>query len=212
MRVLKVQGKGRVSVEPDVATLSFDVETKAKDYADCVSSLNNNTAALRADLVNAGLSLAELKTTAFSVRVDSHYKDGQRRLVGYCATHNLHIDVPADKDVLNRVLRQIAKGQSGAEIRLSFSVKDKDGLRQKVIANAVHTAKANAQILASAAGIKLGNLQQVDYGWAEVRISDYNASMICESMEAAPSEMNADIDPEDVEAEDNVTLIYEIVD
>lgn len=117
-----------------------------------------------------------------------------------------------DKKLLNRVLRHVAQGHSGAEIRLTFSVKDKDGLRKRVLAEAVRTAKENAEALAAAAGMTLGKLQQIDYGWAEVRIYDREASMLCEGPSPAPPAYEADIEPEDVVAEDKVTLVYEMAD
>ena len=210
MRVLKVQGKARVNVEPDIVTISFEVEAKAKGYADCIGKLNTRIEELRGNVAATGLARANLKTTAFSIRVDTRYEDGQHHFVGYRASHNLHIELPVDKEFLNRVLRQIAQGHSGAEIKLTFSVKDKDGLRKRVLAEAVRAAKENAAALAAAAGITLGTLQQIDYGWAEVRIYDCEANMACG--EALPSEYEADIDPEDVGAEDSVTLVYEIED
>lgn len=214
MRVLKVQGKARVNVEPDIVTISFEVEAKARGYADCIRKLNTRTEELRGNVVATGLALADLKTTSFSIRVDTRYEDGQHHFVGYRASHNLHIELPVDKELLNRVLRQIAQGHSGTEIRLAFSVKDKDGLRKRVLAEAVRTAKENAAALAAAAGITLGTLQQIDYGWAEVRIYDCEASMVGEAPPPCPPHdyYEADIDPEDVGAEDSVTLVYEIED
>ena len=50
-------------------------------------------------------------------------------------------ELPIDRALLNTLLRHIARGQSGAEITLSFSVKDNDTLRQRVLASAVQTAK-----------------------------------------------------------------------
>ncbi len=211
MRMLKVQGKGRVNLEPDVVTLSFDVETKSKDYAECLQSLNARAEDLRTSMTAAGLDRAELKTSAFNVRVETQYKDGQHIFASYCASHNMKIELPVDKELLNRALRQIAQGHSGAEIKLNFSVKDKDALRKLVLLDAVRTAKNNAETLASASGMKLGKLQQIDYGWSEVHIYDREASMICD----APAVMQdvdsaTDIEPEDVTAEDIVTLVYEI--
>jgi uncharacterized protein YggE len=105
----------------------------------------------------------------------------------------------------------VAQGHSGAEISLTFSVKDKDALRKRVLTQAVQAAKENAETLAKAAGVKLGKLIQMDYGWAEVRIYEREASMLCE-MSAEPPQSQADIEPEDVTAEDNVTLVYEIAE
>ena len=80
MRILKVQGKGRVNAEPDLITLSFEVETKAKDYEECLRSLNACTEDLRASMMAAQLDRTELKTTAFNVRVETKYNSntGQR--------------------------------------------------------------------------------------------------------------------------------------
>jgi uncharacterized protein YggE len=211
MRILKVQGKGRVNVEPDLVTLSFQIESKEVDYAECLLALNTHTEDVRTSITAVGLDRTALKTTAFAVRYDREYVDGKSVFVGYCAYHHLHIELPVDKALLNRVLRKIAKGHSGAEIKLTFSVKDKAALRKLVLADAVQTAKDNAATLAAAAGVTLGKLQQIDYGWAEVRIYDRDASMICDGVaEPIAPEYEPDIEPEDVAAEDNVTLVYEI--
>ena len=67
----------------------------------------------------------------------------------------------------------MAQGEEGAKISLAFSVRDKDALRKEVLTRAVEVAKENAATLASAAGVTLGKLMQMDYGWSEVRISDF---------------------------------------
>jgi uncharacterized protein YggE len=208
MGLLKVQGKGHVATEPDMVTLSFDVEVDVYDYGECLSTLNARAEDLRQSMSAAGLERAQLKTSAFNVRVNTQYKDGQHFFAGYSASHRMHIELPMDKELLNQVLRQIASGHSGAEVSLSFSVRDKDALRRKVLTQAVQTAKENAETLASAAGVKLGKLVQVDYGWAEVQIYHRELSMACAG--PPPSGFDADIEPEDVRAEDNVTLVYEI--
>jgi hypothetical protein len=74
----------------------------------------------------------------------------------------------------------------------------------------VRVAKENAEALSAAAGVTLGKLQQIDYGWSEVRIYDREASVLCESDAPSSPCCEADIEPEDVSAEDNVTLVYEM--
>ena len=211
MRSLKVQGKGRVSTEPDMVTLSFDVEVEVLDYEECLRALNTRAEDLRQSMVASGLDKTHLKTSSFSVRVKTQYKEDQYIFAGYSASHRMQIELPLDKALLNKVLRHVAQGHSGAEINLTFSVKDKDSLRKRVLTQAVQAAKENAETLASAAGLNLGKLMQMDYGWAEMRIYDREATFLCESM-ASPEDYNADIDPEDVSVEDNVTLVYEIAD
>ncbi len=211
MGLLKVQGKGHVNIEPDLVTLSFDVEARAKDYEESLRNLNSRADDLRGSITTAGLDRTTLKTSAFSVRVETQYKAGKHIFQGYAASHRMKIELPVDKTLLATVLRLVAQGHSGAEISLTFSVKDKDALRKRVLTQAVQAAKENAETLAKAAGVKLGKLIQMDYGWAEVRIYEREASMLCE-MSAEPPQSQADIEPEDVTAEDNVTLVYEIAE
>lgn len=211
MRVMKVQGKGHATMEPDMVTLAFDVEATAKEYEESVRDLNARADDLRESMAASGLDKARLKTTSFNVRVETEYKNRQYVFAGYKATHKMQIEVPMDKALLNKVLRHVAQGHSGAQINLTFSVNDKDALRRMVLIHAVQIARENAETLAEAAGVKLGKLMQMDYGWTEVRIFEGEACMIAEGAEDM-SAYDADIDPEDVAAEDSVTLVFEITE
>ena len=208
MRLLKVQGKGHVNAEPDMVKLSFDVEVDVYDYGKCLSTLNARVDNLRQSMSGAGLERTELKTSSFDVRVKTEYRGGQHVFAGYTASHRMHIDLPVDKDLLNQVLHHVANSHSGAQINISFSVRDKNSLLKQVLTQAVKTAKTNAETLASAAGVKLGKLVEMEYGWSEVRVYDREASMVCQ--ESSPMDIRADIEPEDVHAEDTVTLVYEL--
>ncbi len=73
MGVITVKGRGYVSAQPDAVTLSFTTGSKARDYAECMDSLNGRTAALRRDLSASGADCAELKTADF--RVDVEYRE-----------------------------------------------------------------------------------------------------------------------------------------
>ena len=210
MRTMKVQGKGYVTTEPDIVILSFDVEVKVWEYEECLHTLNARTEDLRQSMIASGLDRAKLKTSAFTVRISTQYINGEHVFAGYCASHRMHIELPVDRTLMNKVLWHVTQGHSGAEIHLAFSVKDKDALRKRVLTQAVQTAKENAETLAAAAELKLGRLIQMDYGWAEVRIYDREASMVCAA--SAMPDFDADIEPEDVSSEDSVTLVYEIAE
>jgi len=211
VRSLKVQGKGCVSEEPDMVTLSFDVSVEVLNYEDCLHALNTRTESLRKNIELSGLDKTHLKTTSFRVRVKTQYVNGEHIFSGYSASHEMNIELPMDKNTLNKVLQHVADGHSNAEISITFSIKDKKALRKKVLTQAVQTAKENAKTLALAADVKLGELMKIDYGWSEVHIYDHQEDFLCQSISSDSLHYNADIEPENVKAEDNVTLIYEIV-
>lgn len=206
MDSITVKGSGRASAQPDTVTLSFGVAGKARDYADCIDGLNRRAAALRQNLKTAGADDAELKTANFSVKVEQRYEKKQYVFDGYLASHRLEIELPVDKDMLNRVLGTVAQGHSGAEIQIYFSVKDTQCLRLQALAEAVREAKLNAESLAQAAGVKLVKLRSMEHGWNEVRVSWPTYGFTCESV----AEYAVDLDPKDVSVSESVTLVYEI--
>jgi uncharacterized protein len=209
MRIIKVQGRGIVSTEPDICILSFDVEDQRMEYSDCLSCLNQRTEQLRQELRESGINIHGLKTTNFGISVEHRYLEEEYIFDGYRGSHRLHVEVPSDKDLLNKILGKVAEGYSGAEISLAFSVKNKESLRKRTLQEAIRVAKTNAETIADAADLKLGKIQQLDYGWSEVRIRGYETDML---LEKSSSLHNFDIEPEDVSAEDSVTLVYEIED
>jgi uncharacterized protein YggE len=207
-RVIRVQGEGKVSVEPDLAVLTFSVQVKHPEYAGCSNALNANVARLRRDLAACGIESARVKTMNLNIAVDTAYEEGRTKFVGFQASHTLRVEIPADKDLLNRVFLAIAQGNSDAQVQIAFSVKDQAALLRQSLEQAVKTATENAQILARAANVKLGALLEMNYGETSVRVYEQREMLMAQSVAggAAP----VDIEPENVRAENTVTLVWEI--
>jgi uncharacterized protein len=96
---------------------------------------------------------------------------------------------------------------SQAELRISYDMKDKVSLHREILEKAVLEALNNAEILVKSAGVKLGSIVNIEYGWTEIRFQEslsYSANMVCESM--------ADIEPEDIQGQDSVTITWEILE
>ena len=102
---------------------------------------------------------------------------------------------------------QLAESLSQATFSIYFVVKDGNALRQRVLADAVARARENAETLAQAAGVQLGDILRIDYGWTEIRVSermmDYDSS-------TAYSMPMPDIEPDEIKAGDNVTVVWAI--
>ncbi len=211
MRTLKVQGKGRLQAQPDLAILSFDVEAKHRDYGNCVNLLNRQVEGLRQNIEATKLSRAELKTSNFNIQENWEYLEKHRVFTGYMASHSLNIELAMEKELLNQALKCVAQGQSNAAVKFFFSVKDKDALRKRAMALAVEDAKSNAAVLASSAGIRLGNIQYIEYGWAEVRFRNDEGKMFVNSRDSL-AESSLDIEPSALETEEHVTLVFALED
>jgi hypothetical protein len=209
MKTIRVQGKGKALSEPDMIVLQFGIETNELEYEAAINELNRRTQVLRTQFEGNGIDIHSLRTASYSIDVDTKYNDGEYVFNGYSANHALKIELPNEKRLLNSLLRDIAKSESGARIRISFTVKDKEQAKKRALEAAVENAKNNASILANSAGVKLGAIEQIEYGYSEMHIYDHQMNMVCEES-AEESRFEADIEPAEVSAEDSVTIIYGI--
>lgn len=203
-RIVRVQGAAKVQAIPDEVRLEFTISAKDHEYAESVRKLNELVESLRHDLETIGEPGTTLKTTAFRVDPLSRNLREERVFDGYQSVHDLRLTLPIDRDRLNRVLHAVAMGASHAEFSIGFGLKDDTELRQHALTEAVAAAKRNAETLAHAPGATLGRLMRIDYGWAELRVTES-----CR-YKFAGSVAEGNIEPEDVVVHDTVTLVWEL--
>lgn len=207
MRVFKVKGVGNVSKTPDLVVVHFKIISKGNDYDKVMNDLNQRTGILRNDIVKAGFSKEDLKTTNFSIDTEYKYQDGQNVFLGYKAEHDLKLEFDYNQIVLNNLLRTISTSESDPEYRIVFEVKDKRAFKDKVLTDAVNNAKQNAMVIADAASVQLGKILNIIYDYRNIV---YQSSVMLEKTMINSS--NLDIYPEDVTATDTVLIEWEIED
>lgn len=210
MRLLKVQGVGHAQAEPDTATLSLDVVGKAQEYSTAMNTLNNATEQLKSRLRSSKLPIIELKTTDFSINTETKYENGQSIDIGYRASHRMNIVMANDKALLNDVIDQVVHSQSDAQFQVSFTLKDNEALRQKALQNAVLSAQNNAHTLATTAQLQLGKVQEILYG--DDNSGSFRSFGGAYESATMMSAAKADIDPQDVEIQAQVSMVFELLD
>ena len=88
-----------------------------------------------------------------------------------------------------------------------------ESAKNQLLAKAVDDSKAKAEILTSAAGVKLGKVVNINYSWGEINIYsepvNYDKAILCEES-AYNYESSLDIEPEDLDISDTVTVSWEI--
>ncbi len=211
MKTTRVQGRGELTLQPDILVLGFGIKVMEKEYADCVAELNRRTQFLREDLGRVDIPAEDLKTSRYEINLDQEYKSGRYRFIGYEANHRMKLELPMDKELLNRVFGVVVQGSSHAEINIGFTIEDKPAAKKTILANAMRDAEETARTLAEASGKALGELQSVDYGWTEIRMYEEPIEMcLTDAMAAAPPA--PDIEAEDLRIREAVTAVYEILE
>jgi uncharacterized protein YggE len=209
---ISVKGVGRVSAPPDLTVVTFTISALDKDYDRSAATLNARVVALRSRLDKAGIKGADLKTTQFGIEAEREYKNNQHVFVGWKSTHELRLELPVDRELLNKAVVAFASGDVESEITIAFEVKDREAMRERILDQATRTARRNAEAIATAAGCRLGKVLHIEYGWAEVRFRSMDYSVKSRMMVAAEDAMLApEIEPENVRGEDSVTMVWELV-
>ena len=216
MRTIRVTGKGQLKVHPDMTRIVITMEGKNFDYGITLKRSSEATEKLKDLLVPFGFERTDLKTLSFGV--DSEYvsykeKDEyKQRFDGYKYRHVLKVEFDSDNKRLGKILYALAHCSLNPEFRIGYTVKDPETVKNELLGKAVQDAIAKAGVLASAAGLKLGEIQSVDYSWGRVDLEVYPMDKcLAEPMCAGGgSSYDLDIEPDDIDVEDNVTVVWEI--
>lgn len=215
MRTIRVTGKGSVSVKSEITCLEITFEGVYKDYEETVRQSAEKTKLLREAIEKSGLPGEDLKTKDFSI--DSEYEsyrdhndDYRRRFIGYKFYHRTEIQFPNDNKILGRILYELSVCSVKVEFSIDYTVKDKDAVKKEVLKRAVENSRLKAEIMTTAAGVKLGEVQSIDYSWGEIEIRTYPVDMFEIGSRKMESSYDIDIEPDDIDVNDTVTIIWEI--
>ncbi|MBQ3870267.1 MAG: SIMPL domain-containing protein [Clostridia bacterium] len=216
MRTIKVTGKGDLKIRPDTTRISVNLTEPCREYAKALERSAESTEKLKDLLSKFGFSRTDLKTLGFSVdpeyesyREDNEYK---QRLVGYRYRHSMKIEFDSDNDRLGRILYGLAKSELQPEFSISYTVKDREAVKNELIGKAVCDAKEKAAVLTKAAGVVLKDIQSIDYSWGEINIEarPMGRMLAKAANDCAGESYMMDIEPDDISVSDTVTVIWEI--
>ncbi len=208
MRTITVQGQGRASRNPDRVKLVFTIQNTLEDFSAAVEGCVQRTEWLLEAAESIGIARTEFKTSHFEVCAATQYHEGRHKRYGYTATQRSQVVMALKREMVGRVLSAIAQTDAMPEVAIVFEVSDQEGMMQEVLANAVQSARRRAETIAEASGLKLGPIQQIDYGFTEIRVSSDEGGIVCARRAAMDS--IPEIDPAAIEAEDGVTVVWSI--
>ncbi len=217
-RVIRVTGRGRLKIRPDMTRLTLTVTGLDKVYGKALEESTRKTEQLKDVFAQFGFKRADLKTLHFSVDTEyESYQDGnnwKQRFTGYRYNHILKLEFESDNDRLGRILFALGLCAVSPELKISYTVRDKEAAKNELLGRAVADAKAKAAVLAEAAGVTLLTIQSIDYSWGEISFetAPMNRPVLMKAMaeESAAGSFDMDIEPDDIDVSDTVTLVWEI--
>ena len=104
---------------------------------------------------------------------------------------------------------------AAASWRIEYTVADVEKCKNELLHKAIEDSIQKAQVLTTAANVKLGEIQAIDYSWGEIDFvtKPLNEMRLMECTEcemSAPGAYDIDIEADDINVTDTATVIWEI--
>ena len=219
MRTIRVTGKGQIKVKPDMTRITMTLTGLYREYGETLRRSSEDTETLKDVLSSFGFERSDLKTLNFSVDTEyesyrDKHNDYKQRFAGYRFNHIMKVEFESDNDRLGKILYALANCKVRPEFRISYTVKDPEATKNLLLGKAVTDAKEKATVLTQAGGVSLKEIQSIDYSWGEIDFEyrPMRGAVLTECCEAPIAKSyDLDIEPDDIEVSDTVTVVWEIV-
>jgi len=206
---IRVSGEAVVSAKPDQAQVAIGVVTQAATAqaaaAQNAQQLETTLKALRAAL-GAG---ADIKTISYSVTPNYQYprEGGNPTIKGYTASNTVQVKT-GDLNQVGKIIDTATQAGANQVQSLQFTLKDEAAVRAQALREAAAKARAEADALASALGVKITRILLAEEAGSPI-VRPYMADMAMRAGAAAPPPPTP-IEPGAIEVRATVTLTVEI--
>lgn len=202
---LTVQGEGKVTIAPDMATIVLGVETRNASAAGAIQE----NAGLMTETINAllaaGIAENDIQTSSFSLTTmpeeEPKASNGETKPPVFQATNQVRVLLSNTTDV-GRVLDAAVSAGSNSIQQVSFDLRDPAPQKDEALTLAIQDAQRKADVAASAANVQLGRVLEITEGYG------YIAAPMARSV--AFAEFATPIQPGELEITASVTAVYEI--
>lgn len=212
--ILTVTGTGNLAIAPDMAYVTFGMQTVAKSLADAQRHNSNVMQKVIDRLSELNIDKARIQTSSFSV--SPQFKPPPKRngdapsvtpeIIGYMVSNQVTVEVFNPEKIPAVIEQTMAAGANHFQ-GVQWALKDEQQAKLGAMRQAVVTAREKAVTLSDSLKLKLLRLISVHEGGHMVRpMSQTSRSMM--AMDAGGGE--PPIFGGEMKVEATVTLVYEI--
>jgi uncharacterized protein YggE len=163
-RTIGVSGQGEVRAEPDRATVTLGVESRKPKLEDARAAVAKTVDAVLKLTRELKIDPKQVRSTRINVQPEYNWganNANERTLIGYFVSRQVEVELH-DLEKLGQLLERatdLGVNQMG-DPRLDSS--KRQDLVREALAKAVVDARQNAEVIAKAAGARLGNARTIN--------------------------------------------------
>ena len=178
--IVSVQGISQIKAVPDLVTVYFSVQTSGENAKDAKDKNAEIVDAVIINLVKQGFERKEIITENFNVYPDYSWQNGQQKLIGYEATHNIKIEMSTSK--IDKIGDAIDAGVDANAtinyIAFELSIEKQNEYKALALKEASKDARIKAESTAAGLGKSVGKLVSIsvnEFGYYPWRLYDNSA-------------------------------------
>jgi uncharacterized protein YggE len=161
-RTLNVSGSGKSYITPDLAYISIGVHTEDKDAAKAVSANNVQSQKVSKALLAFNIAAKDIQTNNFSIYPQQQYdQSGKLQGMLYVVDNSVYVTL-RDIDKIGELLNAVVEAGANSINGVQFDASDRTKALSEARKDAIENAKAIATETAELAGVKLGELQNIN--------------------------------------------------
>ncbi len=201
---ITVTGSASVTLKADYAQVTVGVSTKAPTVEE---ASEKNTAAIHAvisALMEAGVLEDDIATSNYSVGAEYDYSAfGTQTLTGYNVSNQLNVII-RDMEHIGATLDKATAAGANTIYNIQFLSTQSDAAQDEATVHAVQDAMRRAELLAKAAGLRLGSIVSISDS-----VTGYSGMprVYKSTMDAAAGNS---ILPDDTSVSASVTIVFEL--
>jgi hypothetical protein len=162
---ISVTASGTVKVSPDMAVFRAVISSTESDAKKAASRTAEIWGGVQKALRVAGIPVEDSPSAGYTVNPEWVWDGTSNRnvLKGYTARHDVLVTV-RDLKLTGAAVDAVLRAGAGTVEGIRFSSSRADSLRRSALDIAVRSARRDADIIAAAAGGRIGALQELVYG------------------------------------------------
>ena len=191
---VSTHGSGSVSGTPTVMTLNIGVTTTATHAGEALTDSSTKATAVQQALRDAGVTAADIQTSQLSL--SPSYNNNSSTPTGYQATNMVTAKL-RDLSKAGKVIddAMAAAGDAGRLEGVGFSIDDSSTVAAAARKMAVAQARAKADELAAAAGMKVAGLRSLSEGPAQTPYPTFGGAVPASAQATASAAVPVPIQP-----------------
>ena len=160
---IAVNGTGETRISADTAVISLGVSARDRDVLKAQQTVNENIAGIRQALLRNGVAEENINTDYMSIYAIYDYNEDVEKVQAYNASTTLAVKV-TDMDSVGKLIDEAFAAGANTLNGISFSASDTDEARDESLKAAVGEARAKAEVLAEASGLKITGIETISEG------------------------------------------------